>query len=170
MLYQEAPLTGTFLLGPGPQGAGPEVVLQTTVDDRASRLTERTPGMPASEPYFASHHITLSHGETVTIALFTSAVHGYSQWDLVVDYIADGKTAVMYVGRNGVIHGNLDPRPFAISALPPRIQDYGVVYTFPAQTVGDSYYRRINPDEYCSAVCTFYANTYRDRALDRWAC
>jgi hypothetical protein len=170
VLRRQAPLTGTFLLGPGPQGSSPDVVLQATVDDPAPRLTEVTNGTAAQEPYFASHHVSLARGETVPFVLFAKATRSYSEWDIAIDYVADGKNAVAYVGRNGLVQGNRDSRPFAISALPPRIQDYGVVYTFPADGVGDSYYRRIDSDHYCSAVSTFYGAAYGDRKLHSWAC
>ena len=170
VLHREAPLTGSFLLGPGPQGGGPDVLLRATVDDPVPRLTHVVQGTDTQEPFFASHHISLMRGESVPVALFITAGHGYCEWDLAVDYLADGKAATLFVGRNGVVHGERDDRPFAISALPPRIHDYGVVYTFPAQTVGDSYYKRITADQYCPAVRRFYSNAYRERALESWAC
>lgn len=167
VLRRQPPLTGTLLLGPGPQGSNPNIVLRATVDDPAPKLTEVNGDTVVQQPYFASHHISLSRGETVPIALSTEAVHGYCEWDIAIEYIADGKSAVMYVGRNGIVHGDRDDRPFAVSALPPRMGDYGVVYTFPAYSTGDVYYRRISPDQYCSAVSTFYG---RDSALGKWAC
>jgi hypothetical protein len=109
----------------------------------------------------------VSHGETVAITLITEAVHSYCEWAIAIEYVADGKSAMTYVGRNGVVHGDRDDRPFAISALPPRIEDYGVVYTFAAFTTGDFYYRRIPPDQYCSAVTGFYG---KHATLRRWAC
>jgi hypothetical protein len=169
VLRRQAPLTGTFLLGPGPQGDTSDLVLQATVDDPAPKLTQLADG-PVQEPYFSTHHKTLSRGESVPIVMFTKAAHGYCEWDVAIEYVADSKTAVMHVGRNGIMRGDRNDRPFAISALPPRIESYGVVYTFPAQGVGDSYYRRISSDQYCSAVGAFYAAGYRDLALERWAC
>jgi hypothetical protein len=167
VLRRQPPLTGTLLLGPGPQGSNPNIVLRATVDDPAPKLTEVNGDTVVQQPYFASHHISLSRGETVPVALSTEAVHGYCEWDIAIEYVADGKSAVMYVGRNGIVHGDRDPRPFAVSALPPRMGDYGVVYTFPAYSTGNVYYRRISPDQYCSAVSTFYG---RDSALGKWAC
>jgi hypothetical protein len=170
VLRRQAPLTGTFFLGPGPQGDSPDLVLQATVDDPAPKLTEPAADASVKEPYFTTHHVSLSRGESVPIVMFVKAAHGYCEWDIAVEYVADGKTAVMHVGKNGIMRGDRGDRPFAISALPPRIQNYGVVYTFPAEGAGDSYYRRISSDQYCSAVSAFYGADYRDLALDRWAC
>jgi hypothetical protein len=170
VLKREPPLSGTLLLGPGPQGSSPDVVLQTTVDDPSPRLIEFGGESSTREPYFATHHISLARAETVPIVLFATAGHCYCEWDVAIDYLADGKKAVLYAGRGGIVHGDRDARPFAISALPPRIQNYGVVYTLPVEGTGDLYYRRIASDHYCDAVSAFYASAYREKALDRWAC
>jgi hypothetical protein len=170
VLKREPPLTGTLLLGPGPQGSSPDVVLQATVDDPSPRLIESGGQATSREPYFATHHISLSRAETVRVVLFTTASHCYCEWDVAIDYLADGKQAVLYAGRDGIVHGDRDPRPFAISALPPRIQDYGVVYTLPVEGSGGLYYRRISSASYCDAVSAFYASAYPEKALGRWAC
>jgi len=170
VLRRETPLTGTFLLGPGPQGDTADLVLQATVDDPAPKLTEPAAGATIQQPYFSTHHASLSRGQTLPIVMFMKAAHCYCEWDVAIEYVADGKTAVMHVGKSGIMRGDKGDRPFAISALPPRIQDYGVVYTFPAQGTGDSYYRRVPAEQYCSAVGAFYAYSYRELALERWAC
>jgi hypothetical protein len=169
VLRREPPLTGTFLLGPGPQGDTADLVLQATVDDPAPKLSEPAGGS-IQQPYFSTHHASLSRGQTVPIVMFMKAAHCYCEWDVAIEYVSDGKTGVTHVGKSGIMRGARGDRPFAITALPPRIQDYGVVYTFPAQGAGDSYYRRVPADQYCSAVSAFYANSYRELALERWAC
>jgi hypothetical protein len=170
VLKREPPLTGTLLLGPGPQGSSPDVVLQATVDDRSPRLVEFGGQSSTKEPYFATHHISLARAETVAVVLFTAAGHCYCEWDIAIDYLVDGKQSVLYAGRGGIVHGDGDPRPFAISALPARIQDYGVVYALPGQSTADFHYRRISSDGYCDAVSAFYADAYPEKALPRWAC
>jgi hypothetical protein len=170
VLKREPPLTGTLLLGPGPQGSSLDVVLQATVDDLSPRLVEFGGQNSAQQPYFATHRISLARAETVSVVLFTTVGHCYCEWDLAIDYLADGKQSVLYAGRDGIVHGDRDPRPFAISALPARIQDYGVVYTLPAQVTTDFHYRRISSDQYCDAVSAFYAQAYPEKALGRWAC
>jgi hypothetical protein len=170
VLRREPPLTGTLLLGPGPQGDSPDVVLQTTIDEPSPRLIELSAEGLAQQPFFATHHVSLSLGETVLFALFTKVGHCYCEWDVAVEYVADGKPAVLYAGRNGIVHSDRDPRPFAISALPPRIQDYDVVYSLPFEVTTDFTYRRLSSDRYCDAVSGFYGNSNPDKGLPGWAC
>jgi hypothetical protein len=46
-----------------------------------------------------------------------------------------------------VVHGDRDPRPFEITAVAPRLSDYGVVYAADSDMV----YRLLTPDRYCAA-------------------
>jgi hypothetical protein len=170
VLKREAPLTGTLLLGPGPQGDSPNIVLQATVDDPSSKLVELVNGVPAQQPYFATRHVSVARGEAVPFALFTRAGHCYCEWDVAVDFVADGRQSVLYVGRNGIVHGDRDPRPFAISAVPPRIENYGVVYALPVEATTDFSYRRLSSDRYCEVVSAFYGSSDVEKGLSRWAC
>jgi hypothetical protein len=143
VLRQGPPLTGTILLGPGPQGASEKVVLETTVDDPVPRLAEAG----SRQPYFTGHHVTLGLDELFLLTLAPAAARSSLQWDLAIEWVADGRIGTEYVGAGGVVTGDHDPRPFEITAVAPRLSDYGVVYAADSDMV----YRLLTPDRYCAA-------------------
>jgi hypothetical protein len=145
-------LTGTLLLGPGPQGATEGVVLGTTVDDPVPRLVQEG----GARPYFATHRISLAHGESLDVTLAPRAAHASVEWDLAIDYVADGRTGTEHVGGGGVASDHVDAQPFAITATPPRLSDYQAVYWVDVEDP-DLRVRLLTPDRYCAA----------DHTLDR---
>jgi hypothetical protein len=145
------PLTGTLVLGPGPQGADESTVLQTTVDDPVPRLTQAG----SDQPYFATHHVTLAHDEPFLLVLTVTAARAAVRWDLEIDYVADGRAGTEYVGAGGVVHGDADPQPFAITATPPRLREYRVVYTTDVRDP-DWRVRLVTPDQDCAAEHALY--------------
>jgi len=161
VLRCQPPLTGTFLLGPGPQGSEESLVLSTTVDDLAPRLL----GAGDGQPYFPGHRLTLARDETVAMTIEERSTRSYCEWDLALDYVTNGHRGTAYVGSGGVVSGSHDGQPFTITARPPRIERYGAVYGIDTSLTSEFRYERLTRDRYCSVVRVLYRSTFDD-----WAC
>jgi hypothetical protein len=119
------------------------------LDQNPTTLREQLVGSDAPGPYFSgNHHITLSNDEIVDVAIVASAMNAYYTWDLRVSYIYQDKQESVIVHHTGILVGDTDRNPFAVTGAAQRIGDYTVVYRL---DTGNYPYRPIARDRYCEA-------------------
>jgi hypothetical protein len=152
VLRRRSPLIGTYqpTLGGGGTNA---VQLQVNLTGQGATIGEPNTTSPTNDfwtpaplkPYFIGRHITLSPGEMVPVAMYVRAFQNYYEWDLVIDFVYDGQKQTVFANQSGIVRNAKEGSPFRVTALAPRLNEYGEVL------VGGL---RVPPSDYCKENST----------------
>jgi hypothetical protein len=119
VLSRSQPIAGTLLFSP-PQGPSANVSLGFDLDapDLTARMVDED-GVLSKRPYFASHQVTVSKGESIAFSVAASTKACDCTWEAVLDLVVEG-TRKPWVVRpsNG---------PFRVTAY---ARAYGAVYEY----------------------------------------
>ena len=136
VLRHDKPLTGALFYvspalacgGHGGPGSFEADEFQSDLDATPVKLERVESGLSVKRTPAAKYVLPIDDGHTVPLWFRLWSTSGSWTWDVKMSVTVRGASQVIYVGSNGIVHGNEDPAPFVFTALAPHAGDYGVIY------------------------------------------